>query len=41
MKDLINFWIPSKGEESIIKTIESIQKQTHSNCKTTIGTDSE
>ena len=38
---LINFFIPSKGESSIIKTIESIQKQNYPNCKTTIGTDSD
>ena len=33
---LINFFIPSKGESSIIKTIESIQKQNYPNCKTFI-----
>lgn len=41
MSGLINFWIPSKGEKSIVKTIESIQRQTYKHCKTTIGTDSE
>lgn len=41
MSVVINFWLPTKGEESIIKTIESIQKQNYPYCKTTIGTDSE
>jgi len=41
MNAVINFWLPTKGEESIVNTIESIQNQTYQNCKTTIATDSE
>ena len=28
MKPLFNFWLPTKGEESVVTTIESVQKQT-------------
>ncbi len=41
MKPLFNFWLPTKGEESVVTTIESVQKQTYENCKMTIGTDTE
>ena len=41
MLGLVNFFIPSLGEISIVKTIESIQKQNYPNCKTTVGTDND
>ena len=40
---LINFWIPTTGEPKagLAKTVESIMRQTYTNVKITIGTDSE